>query len=62
MIDSKMFLSKANEFYTVQHGKVVGSAESGEKRAKYPVSTEQGKGRTRLKMENLEYGKKTKMA
>lgn len=44
-----MFLSKTNEFYTVQHGKVVGSAETGEKRAKYPVSIGKGKGRIREK-------------
>lgn len=47
-IASKIFLSKANEFYTVQHGKVVGSAETGEKRARYLVSSGQGNGRTRL--------------
>lgn len=43
-----MFLSKANEFYTMQHGKVVGSAETGEERTRYLVSSGQGKGRTRL--------------
>lgn len=32
----------------MRHGNAVGSAETGEKRAKYPVSIGQGKGRTRL--------------
>lgn len=44
----------------MRHGKVVGSAENGEKRAKYPVRIAQGKGRTRLSWKIWSMGKKRK--